>query len=281
VHDVSSRNDVLVSVNDLPDAVSSGAQLLDVRWRLGEEPGAGYAAFLEGHLPSARFLDLEKVLCGPLDDPTQGRHPLPSAEQLADGLGALGIDPERPLVVYDEPGSYAAARAWWVLTWAGLSVWVLDGGITAWTAADGGLVSGPAAAVEATHVTLETGLLPTLTADEVVTFDGIVMDVRAPERYRGEVEPIDRTPGHIPGAVNRPVTGFWDENGLMPTADKLDELLDLPADRPVGVYCGSGVSAAQVLLAMATLGIEAALYPPSWSGWSADPARPVAVGDQS
>jgi thiosulfate/3-mercaptopyruvate sulfurtransferase len=268
----------LVSVNDLPDAVNGGAQLLDVRWQLGEEPGAGYARYLEGHLPSARFLDLEAVLCGPKDDPTQGRHPLPSAEHLAAGLGALGIDPERPLVVYDEPGSFAAGRAWWVLTWAGLSVWVLDGGIQAWTAADGGLVSGPAAPVTATTFTLETGLLPTLDADEVAAFDGIVMDVRAGERYRGEVEPIDRVAGHVPGAINRPVTGFWDEHGRLPTAEKLDELLDLPADRPVAVYCGSGVSAAQVVLALASLGIEAALYPPSWSGWSADSTRPVAVG---
>ncbi|MCE1174269.1 MAG: sulfurtransferase [Propionibacteriales bacterium] len=275
---MSSRRDVLVSVNDLPDAVNGGAQLLDVRWRLGEEPGAGYARYLEGHLPSARFLDLEAVLCGPKDDATLGRHPLPSAEHLAAGLGALGIDPERPVVVYDEPGSFAAARAWWVLTWAGLSAWVLDGGIQAWTAADGGLLSGPPASVAPTSFTLETGLLPTLDADEIAAFDGIVMDVRAGERYRGEVEPIDRVPGHIPGAINRPVADFFDENGLLPSAEKLDEVLDLPADRPLAVYCGSGVSAAQVVLALASLGIEAALYPPSWSGWSADPARPVAVG---
>lgn len=278
MNDVSSRRDVLVSVNDLPDAVNGGAQLLDVRWQLGEEPGAGYARYLEGHLPSARFLDLEAVLCGPKDDPTQGRHPLPSAEQLAAGLGALGIDPERPLVVYDEPGSFAAGRAWWVLTWAGLSVWVLDGGIRAWTAADGGLASGPAASVAPTSFTLETGLLPTVDADELAAFDGIVMDVRAGERYRGEVEPIDRVAGHVPGAINRPVADFFDENGMLPSAEKLDEVLDLPADRPLAVYCGSGVSAAQVVLALASLGIEAALYPPSWSGWSADPARPVAVG---
>jgi len=271
----------LVSVNDLPEAVNAGAQLLDVRWELGEASGAGYQRYLTGHLPSARFLDLEKVLTGPLTDPRLGRHPLPSAEQLAVGLGELGIDPEQPIVVYDEPGSYAAARAWWVLTWAGLSTWVLDGGVSAWTAADGGLVSGESRGWEPTSLTLETGCLPTLTANEVAAFDGIVMDVRAPERYRGEVEPIDAKAGHIPGAVNRPVSGFWDENGLMPGADKLDELLALPADRPVAVYCGSGVSAAQVLLALASLGIEGALYPPSWSGWSADDYRPVATGDAS
>jgi thiosulfate/3-mercaptopyruvate sulfurtransferase len=276
---MSSRNDVLIGVNDLPDAVNAGAQLLDVRWRLGEAPGAGYQSYLDGHLPGARFLDLEKVLTGPLTDPRLGRHPLPSAEQLAAGLGALGIDPERPIVVYDEPGSFAAGRAWWVLAWAGLSVWVLDGGVRAWTAADGGLASGEPAPWEPSTLTVETGFLPTLTADEVASFDGTVMDVRAAERYRGDVEPIDPVGGHIPGAVNRPVGGFWNQDGTLPSADALDELLTLPADRPVAVYCGSGVSAAQVLLALASLGIEAALYPPSWSGWSADASRPVATGD--
>jgi thiosulfate/3-mercaptopyruvate sulfurtransferase len=276
---VSSRNDVLIGVNDLPDAVNAGAQLLDVRWRLGEEPGAGYQRYLAGHLPGARFLDLESVLTGALTDPRLGRHPLPSAKQLAAGLGELGIDPEQPIVVYDEPGSFAAGRAWWVLAWAGLSVWVLDGGLRDWTEADGGLVTGTPAPWAPTTLTLDTGYLPTLTAAEVADFDGTVMDVRAPERYRGEVEPIDAKAGHIPGAVNRPVAGFWTEAGTMPSADKLDELLQLPADRPVAVYCGSGVSAAQVVLALASLGIEAALYAPSWSGWSADASRPVATGD--
>lgn len=276
---MSSRNDVLIGVNDLPDAVNAGAQLLDVRWRLGEEPGAGYLRYLGGHLPGARFLDLELVLTGPLTDPRLGRHPLPSAERLAAGLGELGIDPEQPIVVYDEPGSFAAGRAWWVLAWAGLSVWVLDGGLRAWTEADGGLTTGAPAPWVRTTLTLRTGYLPTLSADEVADFDGTVMDVRAPERYRGEVEPIDAKAGHIPGAVNRPVADFWTEAETMPSANKLDELLQLPADRPVAVYCGSGVSAAQVLLALASLGIEGALYAPSWSGWSADGSRPVATGD--
>lgn len=276
---MSSRSDVLVGVNGLPDAVNAGAQLLDVRWRLADSPGAGYQRFLDGHLPSAQFLDLEKVLTGPTTDPTLGRHPLPDADQLAAGLGELGIDPERPIVVYDEPGSFAAGRAWWVLTWAGLSVWVLDGGIQAWTEADGGLVTGEAAAVTPTSMTLETGWLPTLTADEVAHFDGVVMDVRSPERYSGQEEPIDPQAGHIPGAVNRPVSDFWDSDGKLPDPAVLDKLLALPADQPAVVYCGSGVSAAQVLLALASLGVEAFLYPPSWSGWSSDPARPVATGD--
>ena len=132
---MSTRADVLISVADLPAALAAGAQLLDVRWRLGEKPGSGFDHYLQGHLPDARFLDLEAVLTGPTTDATLGRHPLPDVDQLGAGLGVLGIDPARPIVVYDEPGSFAAGRAWWVLRWAGLDVRVLDGGITAWVAA--------------------------------------------------------------------------------------------------------------------------------------------------
>lgn len=283
---MSSRSDVLISVNDLPDAVNAGAQLLDVRWRLGEPHGAGYQRFLDGHLPPARFLDLEQVLTGPTDDPTLGRHPLPDVQRLADGLSAQGIDPAREIIVYDEPGSFAAGRAWWVLSWAGLKVRVLDGGVKAWLAADAFLRQGEPAPVEPTTVHLEVGHRPTLSADELADFDGIVVDVRAAERYRGEVEPIDPKAGHIPGAINRPVGALWDENGLLPEPDALLDALDLPAEvyagtRPIAVYCGSGVSAAQSLLALASLGVDAKLYPPSWSGWSADPARPVATGPEA
>ena len=328
---MSNRSEVLVSVGELPDALRAGAQLLDVRWRLGEPHEAGYQRFLDGHLPDARFLDLEAVLTGPLSDPLLGRHPLPDADQLAAGLGALGIDPGRPIVVYDEPGSFAAGRAWWVLRWAGLSVRVLDGGVKAWSASGGELVSGAAPAVELTEPRLTVGHLPTLTADEVATFDGVLIDVRAPERFRGEVEPIDPKPGHIPGAINRPVGLLWDADGRLPSDEELRRLtlgplairhpgesrdlapiapghpredrhselrtprhpeLTTPRHPGVGrdhetqaggnriaVYCGSGVSAAQTMLALAALGIDAALYPPSWSGWSADPERPIATGE--
>jgi len=280
---VSSRSDVLISVNDLPDAVNEGAQVLDVRWKLGEPHGAGYQRFLEGHLPPARFLDLEQVLTGPLTDPTLGRHPLPDADRLAEGLGALGIDPAREIIVYDEPGSFAAGRAWWVLRWAGLNVRVLDGGITAWLAADAFLREGEPAPIEPTQLQLTLGHLPTMTADDLADFDGVIVDVRAGERYRGEVEPIDAKAGHVPGAINRPVGKLWDDKGLLPEPDALLDALDLPAEvyagtRPIAVYCGSGVSAAQSLLALASLGVNAVLYPPSWSGWSSDPARPVATG---
>lgn len=276
------RARVLISVEELGSRLgTAGApQLLDVRWRLGEPAGAGLERYRDAHLPGARFLDLEAVLTGPHSDPRQGRHPLPSPEQVAAGLSGLGVDPERQIVVYDEPGSFAAGRAWWVLRWLGLDVRVLDGGVTAWIAAGAPVEAGDPAPVEPTQVgPLTPGHLPTLTADETAAFDGTLIDVRAPERFRGEVEPLDPKAGHIPGAVNRPVGQFWESDGTLPTSEKLRDLLNLPDDGPVAVYCGSGVSAAQELLALASLGIEAALYPPSWSGWSSDPDRPVAVGE--
>ncbi|WIY82077.1 sulfurtransferase [Propionimicrobium sp. PCR01-08-3] len=277
------RSRVLIGVDELRNRFGTPEmpQLLDVRWRLGEPAGAGLERYRAGHLPAARFLSLEAVLTGPHTDPLLGRHPLPSPELVAAGLGELGIEPDKEMVVYDEPGSFAAGRAWWVLRWLGLEVRVLDGGITAWQAgAEPALETGDPAPVEPTEFgPLTSGHLPTLTADEVSAFDGTVIDVRAPERYRGESEPLDPAAGHIPGAVNRPVGAFWETDGTLPSSERLAQLLDLPAEGPVAVYCGSGVSAAQEILALAGLGIEAALYPPSWSGWSADPDRPVAVGE--
>ncbi|MGB7962793.1 MAG: sulfurtransferase [Propionicimonas sp.] len=282
-HD-SARARVLVTVPELQATLAVGAaagpQLLDVRWQLTEPQGAGFERFLAGHLPGARFVDLETVLTGPTSDPRLGRHPLPDAQRLAVGLAEAGVDVQRPLVVYDEPGSFAAGRAWWVLRDAGLDARVLDGGITAWLAAGGSLESGAAEPVE--PVLQPAGLtlvhLPQLDADEVASFDGIVVDVRAPQRFRGEVEPLDPRAGHLPGAVNRPVGDFFAADGTLPDAATLTGLLALPSGVPVAVYCGSGVSAAQVVLAAATLGVTCALYPPSWSGWSSDPSRPVELG---
>lgn len=269
---------VLVTVAGLADALASGAQLLDVRWELGEQPGSGFARYLDGHVPGARFLDLEAVLTGPASDPLLGRHPLPDAAQLGAGLGALGVDPSRPLIVYDEPGSFAAGRAWWVLRWAGLDARVLDGGLRAWRDAGRPLATDEPPTVPGDPLQLSVGHLPTLDAAGVAAFDGVLIDVRAAPRFRGEVESIDASAGHIPGAVNRPVTGFFTAAGTLPAAADLVAELDLPPGREIAVYCGSGVSAAQAVLALHSIGVPAALYPASWSGWSADPARPVAVG---
>lgn len=276
------RESVLVTVNHLAGLLARDGgtvQLLDVRWNLGEPSGTGRERYLAGHLPGARFLDLEDVLTGPTDDPTRGRHPLPDAQTVAKGLGGLGIDPARPIVVYDEPGSFAAGRAWWVLRWSGLDVRVLDGGVTAWRAAGGALESGEVRHA-ATAFTLTTGHLPTIDAEQAAAFPavGTLIDVRAAERFRGEFEPIDAQAGHLPGAVNLPVTSLFAADGTLPDDAALRALLGAALQGPIAAYCGSGVSAAQLILGLAALGVEAPLYPASWSGWSSDPTRPVAVG---
>lgn len=269
-----ARSDVLITSDEL-HGVLDGVDVLDVRWRLGEPGGAGRDRYREAHLPGARFLDLEEVLTRH-GEPIEGRHPLPDADVLARGLGALGVDGTRPIVVYDEAGSFAAARAWWVLRWAGLDVRVLDGGVDAWTAQNRPLTSGDTQ-VEPVLLQLTTGQLPTIDADAAAVFGGTLMDARAPERYRGDTEPIDPVAGHIPGAVNVPVAQFFATDGRLPEETRLRGLLDRPG--PLAAYCGSGVSAAQLVLAAATIERDVALYPGSWSAWCNDPARPVATGE--
>jgi len=266
-----SRSDYLATPAQLGDA-----QVLDVRWQLNEPPGAGRAAYLAGHIPGALFLSLEDVLTQPSADKTLGRHPMPTAEHLSAGLSQLGVDPGRSIIVYDEPGTSAAARAWWVLRWAGLPVRVLDGGWPGWQASGGQPETG-ARTAPPTSVKLATGHMPTIYADAIGTWPGSLIDVRAAERYRGEVEPIDAKAGHIPGAINRPVGALWDAKGAMPDDEMLKSYFGDLKD-PLALYCGSGVSACQGILALAVIGVEATLYPPSWSGWSADPHHGVATG---
>ena len=270
-----SRTDYVVTPAEL--AGLAGAQVLDVRWALGEAPGTGRAAYLAGHIPGARYLDLEAVLTGPHTDARLGRHPLPDAERLGAGLGAVGVVADRPVVVYDVPGSSAASRAWWVLRWAGFDARVLDGGWLAWLTAGGAVETGDVA-VAPTRLDITVGHLPTIDAAGVAAWPGTLIDVRAAARYRGETEPIDPVAGHIPGAINRPVAGLWEADGTLPAAESLRTIFgDLT--KPVAVYCGSGITATQGVLALAVAGIDAALYPPSWSGWVADPTHPVAVGE--
>lgn len=297
------RADVVVTVGQLAALLASQHPpvVLDVRWRLGEPTGAGQARHAVGHLPGARWLDLETVLTRHTGDPRDGRHPLPDATTLAAGLAAAGITAElaaelssargdrpREIVVYDEGGSFAASRAWWVLRWAGLSTRVLDGGIDAWVAAGGQLetfVPEGDCAPPTELPALQLGRLPTVTADEAeaATGRGVLVDVRAGERFRGEVEPLDPIAGHIPGAVNVPVAGLFTETGTLPDEAVLREQLapavtTAAAGGPVVVYCGSGVSAAHAVLALASLGVQSALYAGSWSAWSNDPTRPIARG---
>jgi thiosulfate/3-mercaptopyruvate sulfurtransferase len=187
------------------------------------------------------------------------------------------------VVVYDNSGGLAAARAWWLLRWAGLgSVRILDGTLNAWTQAGFDLDSGEAHAVRG-DVVLDAGHLPVLTADDAAALarDGLLLDARAGERYRGEVEPVDSQAGHIPGAVSAPTADNLTGDGAFAAAETLRARfagLGATPGGAVGVYCGSGVTAAHAIAALRIAGIDAALYPGSWSAWSADPRRPVATG---
>jgi thiosulfate/3-mercaptopyruvate sulfurtransferase len=291
-----SRSEHLVTVDELSPNLAS-VRFLDVRWRLSDGPrrahgeaGEGRQLYAEGHLPGARYLDLETVLTTHTGDPLDGRHPLPDVDTLTTGLRELGVEADDDLVVYDEPGSSAAERAWWVLRWAGLRARILDGGLSAWVEAGLPLEAADAEAVRPSRLDLSVGQLPTIDVDEAAAFpeSGVLVDARAPERYRGEMEPIDPRPGHIPGAVNVPAAELY-ENGRMPSDHRLRELfapvMTSPAARSatahaaVATYCGSGVTAARDVLALAVLGVDAALFPGSWSAWSNDPRRPAALGE--
>lgn len=255
--------------------------LLDVRWALGEPDGR--RAYAVGHLPGAVYVDLDRELASP-PSPGTGRHPLPDIGALQDAARGWGIREGSSVVVYDDWGGMAAARAWWVLRWAGVrDVAILDGGLRTWVDAghhleDGNVRPRPG------DVTLSAGALPTIDADTAAGYTaagGVLVDARAGERYRGEVEPVDPRAGHVPGAVNVP-TAANAPGGWLLEADELRARYAaagvVPDGPPVAAYCGSGVTAAHTVAVLASIGVEAALYPGSWSQWSSDPERPVATG---
>jgi thiosulfate/3-mercaptopyruvate sulfurtransferase len=258
--------------------------LLDVRWQMtmataaGAAPFDGRAAHAAGHIPGAVFVDLDTDLTGPPG--SAGRHPLPDTEHVGVAMRAAGVSSDRPVVVYDAGQGWAAARAWWMLRWTGHpDVRVLDGGLTVW---DGPLATGSEETTPGDFRPMP-GALPLLDSDGAAALarTGLLLDARAGERYRGELEPIDPVGGHIPGAGSAPTAENGTGSGhFRPAAELAERFKALGATEgtEVGVYCGSGVSAAQEVLALTIAGIPAALYVGSWSEWSADARRPVAVG---
>ena len=254
--------------------------VLDVRWALttANSP-AGREDYDAGHVPGAFFVDLDTELAAPPGD--GGRHPLPEPAVLERWLRRCGITEHSRVVIYDGRESYAAARAWWVLRWAGVpDVRVLDGGYAAWLAA-GLPVSTEEPADRQGDVEVRPGQLPTLDADTAAALarDGLLLDARAPERYAGETEPIDPVAGHVPGAINSPTSDWITADGTF-RRDLAEHWTAVRGERhgAVGVYCGSGVTAAHEMLALAELGVDAVLYPGSWSEWIRDSSRPVATG---
>lgn len=270
--------------------------LLDVRWRLpalvSAQAPPGRDSYRAGHLPGARFVDLDRDLAAPPGP--GGRHPLPAAGRFQAAMRRAGVRDGRPVVVYDEADSTAAARAWWLLRYFGHDqVRVLDGGYQAWLAAGQPVETGPgpagASPWAADGFTARPGGLPLLDAAAAAALarESVLLDARAAERYRGAVEPVDPVAGHIPGAVSAPTTAnvtaagqFLDPAALRARFAGLG--VPVPGDAPgaplPGVYCGSGVTAAHEVLAMDIAGLPAALYLGSWSDWITDPARPVATG---
>ncbi|MGV9776565.1 sulfurtransferase [Streptosporangium sp. NPDC003464] len=267
----------LITPADLADLAE--VTVLDVRWKFGGPPDVD--SYREEHVPGAVFCDLDADLAaapGPA-----GRHPLPSAERFQEAMRRLGVSGSRTVVVYDGADSTAAARAWWALRHFGHpDVRVLDGGLRAWTAAGLPVSAGEETALPGDFVARPGGM-PVLDAEQALELasDGVLLDARAAERYRGEVEPIDPVAGHIPGAVSAPTGENVDPSGRFHRPDFLRERFNTLGAVPgvrVGAYCGSGVTAAHQVLALEVAGIPAALYVGSWSNWVADPSRPVATG---
>ncbi len=273
---------ILLDATELQRRIAAGERtvLLDVRWVLGRTDG--HDEYLAGHLPGAVFVDLPTELADHAE-PERGRHPLPSAARFQESARRWGINDGDTVVAYDNSGSMAAARAWWMLRNAGVeSVYLLDGGLPAWRAAGYPVETGEVTPVVG-NVTLGEGNMPTITEQEAGLWhrEGVLLDARAGERYRGEIEPIDPRAGHIPGAVSAPTTANVTDAGTFPQTDALRQrFLDLGVDAGsnVAVYCGSGVTAAHQIAALEIAGFKAALYPGSFSQWSNNRGNPVEVG---
>lgn len=278
---MSSR--LLVDASSLSSelALDSPPVVIDVRWSLAGPPGV--LAYRAGHLPGARFVDLDTELSGRRG--AGGRHPLPEAADFEELMRRLGVHGASAVVVYDAGDSVPASRAWWELRYFGHDdVRVLDGGYAAWVAA-GLPVTTEEISVQPGDFVARPGGLPMIDAGEAARLaaHGILVDVRAGERYRGEVEPVDAVAGHIPGAVNLPTVGNIDADGRFLDIETLAhrfESLGVTADSDVGAYCGSGVNAAHTAFAMTLAGLPTpALYVGSWSNWIADGSRPIATGN--
>lgn len=259
--------------------------IVDVRHDLANPARWGEDRYRAAHLPGAVFVHLDRDLTG-LKTGSNGRHPLPAPADAAALFGRLGIDSSKQVIAYDQNSGMFASRLWWMLRWLGHeAVAVLDGGIDAWQHAGFPVESGWHAAVPAQFRLQQQSSTIDVAALEqnLASRQHLVIDARAPERYRGDVEPLDAAAGHIPGAINRPYAQNLAADGRFKLPSELHaEFARLLAGRPVTAtvhQCGSGVSACHNLLALAYAGMPGSLlYPGSWSEWSADANRPVSRG---
>ncbi|MCH1907875.1 sulfurtransferase [Stenotrophomonas sp. Y6] len=269
---------------DARATASTALRLVDARFSLAD-PQSGAAQYAAGHLPGAVYADLNRDLSD-LSRQGHGRHPLPESDAFAATVGRWGIGPDTQVVVYDAgDGSMAAARLWWLLRLIGhRRVAVLDGGLAAWQAAAQPLSTDPAEVPALPPYPGRFDLSQVAAADEIAArlsqAPGWLIDARAGERYRGEVEPLDRVAGHVPGARNRPFALNLRDGRFRPAAElraELEPLLGTYAPGESVMMCGSGVTACHLLLAFEVAGLGGArVFADSWSGWSSDPSRPVA-----
>ena len=270
----------VVSSDWLADVVDDPTLVIcDLRWYV--DGRSGEAAYDAGHLPGAIWVDLDRDLAGPAEV-GPGRHPLPSPEHFAAAMNRLAIGDSDVVVAYDDAGGSIAARLWWMLTAIGQPAAVLDGGISTWT---GELsLDAPSERPDSTFSVRPWPLGTSVDAVAVDTLrrghDAIVLDARSADRFRGEPHPLDKRPGHIPGAVSAPWPGNLDAGTgrFLSALDLRERFTDLgvTTNRPAVCHCGSGVTACHNILAMELAGMpKARLYPGSWSDWAADPGRPV------
>ena len=245
------------------------ARFADVRWYL--DGRSGRAAYEAGHIPGAVFVDVDTMLAGP-PSRAAGRHPLPSPESFAAAMRSLGIEEESVVVAYDDVGGTVAARLVWMLRAVGVSAALLDGGIGGWV---GPLSTEKPLIVPSSFPSRPWPAALLASADDAADLALRVLDARAPERYRGEVEPVDAVAGHVPGAVNVPATSLLGGDGrFLPRAELRARLAGADV-----AYCGSGVNACFLVVAAQHAGLPPPrLYPGSWSQWSGDPSRAVATG---
>ncbi|WP_291084685.1 sulfurtransferase [Dietzia sp. UBA5065] len=273
-----TARELIADVATLPPPV-----ILDVRWQLGDPNGREH--YYSGHIPGAQYVDLTSDLAGQRNV-REGRHPLPTPEDFEAALRRVGINNDDRVVIYDDCGSTSAARAWWLMRWAGKQdVYLLDGGLKAWIAEGEDLAVGPGNPVERGDFTFELDHMRTADIDQTAATpdEGVLVDVRAAERYAGHTEPMDSRAGHIPGAINLPTTSFLDERGRFLPAERIRAMfadIGVTSGQDTVVYCGSGIHACHALAAMEVAGLEAGrLFPGSWSQWSADRRRPIAIGE--
>jgi thiosulfate/3-mercaptopyruvate sulfurtransferase len=263
------------------DERAGGATVVDVRWFMNGADAREH--YRSGHLPGALFVDLDVDLAGP-PSRLEGRHPLPSPEVFAEAMSRVGIRHDDTIVAYDQGHGGFAARLVWMLRITGHEAALLDGGLAGWAAPlqQGEIVRAPS--------DFEPRPWP---AEWLVDIDevdqrskdgsGILVDSRSPDRYRGDAEPVDARAGHVPRAINLPFSGNLDDEGRFLSVQALGERFraaGIGKEDEVVVYCGSGVTACHNLLAMEAAGLQARLYPGSWSQWSGDPDRDVATGDE-